>query len=83
MPAPLEASYYFTPLSFQAKYVSVRSMKTVLLPRLASLAAVLPSRALLHLETLTLRRRLATVTARDGKRLRFRRRDRYFLVEPY
>ena len=53
-------------------------MRTVLLPVLATLAGLLWSRALLHLEILALRQQLAMVTARDRKRLRFRRRDRFF-----
>ena len=53
-------------------------MKTVLLPVLATAAGLLLGRALLHLEILALRQQLAMVTARDRKRLRFRRRERLF-----
>ena len=47
-------------------------MKTVLLPMLATLAGLLRTRALLHLEILALRQQLAMVTAREPKRLRRR-----------
>jgi len=53
-------------------------MKTMLHPLLATLASLLRSRAVLHLEILALRQQLAMVTARDRKRLRFRRRERLF-----
>ena len=55
-------------------------MKTTLFPLLATLASLLRSRAVLHLEILALRQQLAMVTARDRKRLRFRRRERLFWV---
>ena len=58
-------------------------MKTVLLPVLATAAGLLRGRALLHLEILALRQQLAMVTARDRKRLRFRRRERLFWVWLY
>ena len=55
-------------------------MKTILLPLLATLAGLLQSRAVLHLEILALSQQLAMVTARDRKRVRFRRRERLFWV---
>ena len=58
-------------------------MKTILRPLLATLAGVLRSRPLLHLEILALRQQLAMVTARDRKRLRFRRRERLFWIWLY
>ena len=58
-------------------------MKTVLLPVLATLAGLLRSRTLLHLEILALRQQLAMVTAGNPKRPRFRRRDRFFWVWLY
>ena len=58
-------------------------MKTILLPLLATLAGLLQSRAVLHLEILALRQQLAMVTARDRKPLRFRRRERLFWVWLY
>ena len=58
-------------------------MKTILHPLLATLAGLLRSRAVLHLEILALRQQLAMVTARDRKRLRFRRRERLFWVWLY
>jgi len=51
-------------------------MKTLLAPRLFTLAGLLRSRALLHLEILPLRQQLSMVTARDHKRLRTRRPSR-------
>ena len=50
---------------------------------LATLAGLLRSRALLHLEILALRQQLAMISARDHKRLRFRRRDRLLWVWLY
>ena len=44
-------------------------MKTLLPPLLTTLAGLLRSRGLLHLEILSLRQQLATVTARDHKQL--------------
>ena len=58
-------------------------MKTIVLPLLATLAGLLQSRAVLHLEILALRQQLAMVTARDRKRLRLRRRERLFWVWLY
>ena len=58
-------------------------MKTILLPLLATLAGLLQSRAVLHLEILALRQQLAMLTARDRKRLRLRRRERLFWVWLY
>ena len=55
-------------------------MKTVVIPTLATLTDLLQTRALLHLEILARRRQLAMVTARDRRRLGFRRRDRLFWV---
>ena len=55
-------------------------MKTILRPLLATLAGLLQRRAVLHPEILALRQQLAMVTARDRKRLRFRRRERLFWV---
>lgn len=53
-------------------------MKTILLPLLATPAGLLQSRAALQLAILALRQQLAMVTARDRKRLRFRRLKRLF-----
>ena len=47
------------------------------------MAALLRSRALLHLEILSLRQQLAMVTARDHKRLRSRRHERLFWIWLY
>jgi hypothetical protein len=58
-------------------------MKTILLPSLATLASLLRSRAVLHLEILALRQQVAMVTARDRKRLRFRRPEHLFWVWLY
>ena len=58
-------------------------MKTILRPLLATLAGIFRSRALLQLEILALRQQLAMITARDRKRLRFRRRERLFWVWLY
>ena len=58
-------------------------MKTLLTPLLFTLAGVLRSRGLLHLEILALRQQLAMVTARDHKRLRTRRHERLFWVWLY
>ncbi len=63
--------------------VTGRRMKTVLPPVLATLAGFLRSRTLLHLEIHALRQQLAMVTASNPKRLRFRRRDRFFWVWLY
>ena len=57
-------------------------MKTILLPLLATLAGLLRSRAVLHLEILALRQQLAMVTHKDRK-LRFRRRERLFWIWLY
>ncbi len=46
-------------------------MKTILLPLLATLAAIFRSRALLQVEILALHQQLAMITQRDRKRLRF------------
>ena len=56
-------------------------MKTILIPLLATLAGLLRSRAVLHLEILALRQQLAMVTARGGKRLRFRCRERLWVAK--
>ena len=58
-------------------------MKTLILPLLTTLAGLLRSRGLLHLEILSLRQQLATVTARDHKRLRSRHLERLFWVSLY
>ena len=58
-------------------------MKTLLAPLLFTLAGLLRSRGLLHLEILALRQQLAMVTARDHKRLRTRRHERLFWVWLY
>ena len=58
-------------------------MKTLLAPLLSTLAGLLRSRTLLHLEILSLRQQLAMVTARDHKRLRSRRHERLFWVWLY
>ena len=58
-------------------------MKTLLAPVLFTLAGLLRSRALLHLEILSLRQQLAMVTARDHKRLRTRPHERFFWVWLY
>ena len=58
-------------------------MKTILRPLLATVAGIFRSRALLQLEILALRQQLAMITARDRKRLRFRRRERLFWVWLY
>jgi len=58
-------------------------MKTVLVPLLETLIDFLRSRALLHLEILTLRQQLATVASRDNKRLRSRPSERLFWVWLY
>jgi hypothetical protein len=55
-------------------------MKTIILPLLATLAGLLQSCAVLHLEIVALRQQLAIVTARDRDRLRFRRREHLFWV---
>ena len=58
-------------------------MKALLAPLLFTLAGLLRSRALLHLEILSLRQQLAMVAARDHKRLRTRRHERFFWVWLY
>ena len=58
-------------------------MKTVLAPLLFTLAGLLRSRALLHLEILSLRQQVAMVNARDYKRLRSRCLERLFWVWLY
>ncbi len=58
-------------------------MKSVLLPVLATLAGLLRSRTLLHLEILSLHQQLAMVSVRKGKRPRFRQPDRLFWVWLY
>jgi putative transposase len=58
-------------------------MKTLLAPLLFTLAGLLRSRALLHLEILSLRQQLAMVAARNQKRLRTRRHERLFWVWLY
>ncbi len=58
-------------------------MKTLLLPLLATLAGLLRSRALLHLEILALRQQLAMVASREPKRFRCRRQVRLFWVWLY
>ncbi len=57
-------------------------MKTTLLSLLATLAGLLRSRTVLHLEILALRQQLAMVTHKDRK-LRFRRRERLFRIWLY
>ncbi len=57
-------------------------MKTILLPLLATLAGLLRSRAVLHLEILALRQQLAMIARKDRK-LRFRRRERLFRIWLY
>ena len=58
-------------------------MKTTLLPLLATLAGLLRSRAVLHLEILALRQQLAMVTHKKDRKLRFRRRERLFWIWLY
>ena len=58
-------------------------MKTTLLPLLVTLSGLVRSRAHLHLEILALRQQLAIITHRDGRRLRFRRGERFFWVWLY
>ncbi len=55
-------------------------MKTILIPLLATIASLLRSRAVLHLEILALRQQLAMVTAKEHKRLRFSLYERLFWV---
>ena len=57
-------------------------MKTTLRPLFATLAGLLRSRAVLHLEILALRQQLAMVTHKDRK-LRFRHRERLFWIWLY
>ena len=57
-------------------------MKTIVLPLLATLAGLLRSRSVLHLEILALRQQLAMVTRTDRK-LRFRQRERLFWIWLY
>ncbi len=58
-------------------------MKTLLGPLLFTLAGLLRSRTLLHLEILSLRQQLAMAAARDHRRLRSRGHDRLFWVWLY
>ncbi len=58
-------------------------MKTLLAPLLFTLAGLLRSRTLLHLEILSLRQQLAMAAARDHRRLRSRGHDRLFWVWLY
>ena len=58
-------------------------MSTILRPLLATLAGLLRTRALLHMEILALRQQLTMVTERNHKRLRFHRRERLFWVWLY
>ena len=58
-------------------------MKTTLIPLLSTLASLFRSRVQLHLEILALRQQLAMITHRDGRRLRFRRGERFFWVWLY
>lgn len=58
-------------------------MKAILLPLIATLAGILQSRALLHVEILALRQQLTGVIERSHKRLRFRRYERLFWVGLY
>jgi len=58
-------------------------MKTLLLPVLVTLAGLVRSRGLLHLEILSLRQQLAMVSAREHKRLRSRCLERLFWVWLY
>ncbi len=58
-------------------------MKTRLLPLLATLAGLLRSRALLHLEILALGQQLAAVASREPKRSGSRRQERLFWVWLY
>jgi hypothetical protein len=58
-------------------------MKTLLATLVFTLAGLLRSRALLHLEILSLRQQLAMVTARYHERLRTRRHERFFSVWLY
>lgn len=57
-------------------------MKTILIPLLATLSGVLRSRAVLHLEILSLRQQLAMATHK-GRKLRFRWRERLFWIWLY
>jgi hypothetical protein len=57
-------------------------MKTILLPLLATLAGLLRSRAVLHLEILALRQQLAMVTRKNRKPY-LRRRERLFWIWLY
>ena len=58
-------------------------MKITAFPLFATLAGLLRSRTLLHLEILALRQQLAIVKRTGPKRVRFRRRDRIFWVWLY
>lgn len=55
-------------------------MKTILYPLLSTLIGVLRRRARLHLEIFVLRHQLAIVNDRGHKRVRLRRRERFFWV---
>jgi len=58
-------------------------MKTILFPLFATLAGLLRSRTVLHLEILALRQQLAMMKHVGPKRVRFRRRERVFWVWLY
>ncbi len=58
-------------------------MKTILLPLLATLAVLVRSRAVLHLEILALRQQLAILNDRQCKRVRLRWSQRLFWVWLY
>ena len=58
-------------------------MKTPLAPLLFTLAGLLRSRTLLHLDILSLRQQLAMAAARDHRRLRSRGHERLFWVWLY
>ncbi len=58
-------------------------MKTILLPLLVTLSGLLRSRAHLHLEILALRQQPAMIPHWDGRRLRFRRGERFSWVWLY
>ena len=57
-------------------------MKTTIFPLFATLAGLLRSRTVLQLEILAFRQQLAMVTQKSRK-LRFRRRERIFLIWLY
>ncbi len=58
-------------------------MKTTLLPLPVTLSGLVRSRAHLHLEILALRQQLDMKPHRDGRRLRFRKGERFFRVWLY